>query len=227
LAEGAFVVMNMQSNLSTISVSGSGRIMAEPDFLKITVSISCVSKNMKIAQQSVNEDIHKLMDILNKYKVDKDSIHNVDLTFTPKYEWENNSHVFKGQEIKQIISIQFNIGNNTDELAGKILDEITTLQYVSDCDVNYGLVNDTALYEKARELSFKNAKMKAEHYAKLGGLKIVKTQSISDEATVQITVRDYEPDTKCCEAMDTGSTYLPSGRQLEVENTIFVVFLVE
>ena len=88
--------------------------------------------------------------------------------------------------------------------------------------------DNTEYFIKSRELAFQKALEKANQYAELSNLKIVKVLTIMDESSPQ-----YSPAPRvsnvmydAAEAAGSSSTALPSG-ELEITTRISVVFLLE
>jgi len=92
---------------------------------------------------------------------------------------------------------------------------------------NYGLKNKKEHLSKVRELSFLDALKKAEQYAKLAGIKIIGTNTISDIEPVSEYSRSNSNASYECEETTIDSTddaYLPRGKKIVLENKVFVTF---
>jgi len=209
-----------------ISVTGYGRLFIDPNYLTIYISIGCRSNTMKSSLECVNDDIEKLFEKVKSCKIDKKYVHIVDLDFGPKYEWKKDERQFVGYEASQKINIELNATKDNEEKAKKLISGITSLNYLNDCNIEYGLKDKKKHLEIVRELSFKNALEKAEQYATLAGVRIIKANTIKDNESVGEYSRSnsyYAEDRISCES----ESHLPNGRKTVLENTVYVIFDIE
>jgi len=220
------VGMEHAQRQNVISVTGYGRLFAAPNYFTIGIAVGCRSNSMKASHESVNADMRKLFEIAAKYAVDAAKINVVDLTFGPAYEWKNNAREFLGYDVDQRVTIELDAVKENEEKAMRILGLVAALKYLKTCDVAYGLREKKKYLERVRELAFRNAQEKAEQYAALAGVRIVKANAIIDEEAVGEYARS---NAECCDALDesAGEAYLPNGRRMVLEHTVYVVFDIE
>jgi uncharacterized protein YggE len=218
--------MNITERENIISVTGYGRLFIEPNFLTLHISIGCRSYTMKASLDSVNADMKGLLKIISSCKLDKKFVHIVDLDFSPEYEWKNNIREFLGYDVNQRVNIEIDATKENEEKAKNIISEITSLKYFYACNIEYGLKNKNKYIETVRELSFKNAVEKAEQYAALAGVRIVKANTIKDMDSVNEYSRSNSH--SCDEAPHyISDSHLPKGRKIVLENTVYVTFDIE
>ena len=211
---------------NVISVTGYGRLFIDPNYLKVYFTIGCRSNNLKTSLDGVNDDMKKVSEIVNKIGVDSKLINIVDLKFGPKYEYKNNVNQFLGYDVDQKVDIEFDVNRDNEEKASKIIGEITSLKYLSTCNIEYGLKNKKEYLAVVRELSFNNALEKAEQYAALAGVRIVKANVITDRDTVN----EYSRSNSNFIADDIEydkDSYLPKGKKIVLENKVYVTFDIE
>ena len=208
---------------NVISVTGYGRIFTNPNYLTISVSICCCTSDMKSSFMALNDDMKHFYEIVNRYEIDKKCIQVIDLDFGPKYEYKNGSNRFIGHEVSQRVNIEIDATNENQEKAKRILGLIPSLKYLNSCGISYGLRDKKKYLDMARELSFKNAFEKAEQYAKLANVKIIKINSLTD----QDAVREYSRGNSAMPSDDYelgGDSILPNGRKIVLENRIYLTF---
>ena len=214
-----------------ISVIGYGRLFVIPNYLNITISINCRSDSMKTSFIFVNEDMKSLFELISKYGIENKFIQIVDLDFSPRYEWKDNYRKFLGYEVLQEVNIELDATKENEEKSKRILGQVTALKYLSNCKIKYGLRNKKKYLDMVRELSFKNAVEKAEQYAELAKVKILKINSLKDEYVIgeysrgntEIGSSEIAPDDI---SIESGS-YLPNGRKIVLENRVYVTFDIE
>jgi len=91
--------------------------------------------------------------------------------------------------------------------------------------------NTTEYFVKSRELAYKKALEKANQYAELSNLKVVKVLSIADQGTQQVSpmsnrMLNQQLFMAEATARDEASTILPMG-DLEITTNILAVFLLK
>jgi uncharacterized protein YggE len=168
----------------------------------------------------------ELFELIKLCNIEEDWVHIVDLRFGPEYEWKNNVHEFLGYDVAQKINIEMDATKENEENARKIIGEIASLKFLNNCDIDYGLYNRKKYLENVRELSFKNALEKAEQYAALAGVRIVKANTITDRDSVGVYSRSNSRMSEDVESRmsETSDSYLPTGRKIVLENTVYVTF---
>jgi len=220
--------MNIVEKGNIISVTGYGRLFVDPNYLNISISLACRSNNMKSSLEGINSNMRELYKLIKRYHIEENLVHVVDLSFGPKYEWKNDVYEFKGYDVDQKVNIEMDVTKENEEKARKIISDIASLNFLRDCDIEYGLKNKKKHLETVRELSFKNALEKAEQYAALASVRIIKANTISDQDAVgeysRSNSRRHEYAVECEEASDS---YLPKGRKIVLENTVYVTFDIE
>jgi len=219
---------NINEKENVISVTGYGRLFVDPNYLNISISLACRSNNMKSSLEGINSNMRELYKLIKKYHIEEKLIHVVDLSFGPKYEWKNDVYEFKGYDVDQKVDIEMDVTKENEEKARKIIGDIASLNFLRDCNIEYGLRNKKRHLETVRELSFKNALEKAEQYAALAEVRIVKANTITDKDSVGVYSRSnsrMNDDVEYC--MDTPDSYLPKGRKIVLENTVYVTFDID
>jgi uncharacterized protein YggE len=208
---------------NTISVTGYGRLFISPNYLTISASISCCTADMKASFMALNNDMKHFYEIINKYEIDKKYVQVVDLDFGPEYKYEKGVNMFLGHKVTQEVNIELDATNENQEKAKRILGLIPSLKYLYSCDIIYGLRDKKKYLEQVCELSFKNATEKAEQYAQLSHVKIIKINSITDKDAVGEYSRGNSsmPDDDIDLSEDS---ILPNGRKIVLENRIYVTF---
>jgi len=219
--------MNGKENI--ISVAGYGRLFVEPNYLKIYISLACRSGYMKTSLDSINANMFELFELIKKHNIKENLVNIVDLSFGPEYEWKNNVREFLGYDVNQRVNIEMEATKKNEEKAQKIIGDIASLKFLKDCNIEYGLKNKKKYLETVRELSFNNAVEKAEQYAELAKVRIIKANTITDRDSVGEYSRSNSrmDDVEYCMAESDSGSYLPSGRKIVLENTVYVTFDIE
>jgi uncharacterized protein YggE len=221
-----------ENDQSTVSVIGVGTALAQPDMVRINISVSQISQTTRQAQEAVNIQVEKALEILKAENVDSKNISTPSLRFTREYEWRTDRRVLLGQKVEQIIAFSVNDIRRDTEKVSRILDKITEIENVALNYINFSIKDNQELFVQSRELAYQKALDKAAQYAELSGLKIIKALNISELGNAQIApVNGQIMNQKMYSAAEiTGEesipAMLPTG-ELEITSQISVVFLLE
>jgi uncharacterized protein YggE len=213
---------------SNFNVTGIGTVFAQPDMVQMTVSTSHVARTTRQAQTEVNKVVKQILDILKEAEIEEKDIRTASLRFNSEYEFRSNRKVLVGHKVEQSLTfVVHNIKENVEK-APEILDKLTQINNVTLNRITFGITDDTEYLIKSREIAYQKALAKAEHYAELSGLKIVKVLSISELTTenqrelYQLAGAGFARR----EENDSNSTMLPIGEK-EISTRITVIFLAE
>jgi uncharacterized protein YggE len=212
---------------STISVLGTGTVLVQPDMIQMMITLSNVAQTTKEAQEEVSRMVRQALGILKEADIEDRNISTASLTFRSEYEYTTR-RILIGQRAEQVIAFSIeDIGNNDEKVSG-IIDRLIQINGIELNQVNFSVKNNAEHFAKSRELAFQKAVEKANQYAELANLKIIKVLSITDESSPQFSPAPRLSNVMydSAEASASGSTALPSG-ELEITTRISVVFLLE
>jgi len=219
-----------QQNQSIISVFGTGTVLAQPDVIQMTITLSNVAQSTRTAQEEVNRMVRQALTILKDNGIEDKNISTASLTFRSEYEYTTR-RILVGQRAEQILIFSIdNINNETEnEKVSRIIDQLIQINGIEMNQINFGVKNNTEYFIRSRELAFQKAVEKANQYAELSNLKIIRVLSISEE----ISQQNYPMSNRFTNqlvfaeaARDAGSTIVPTG-ELEITTNILVVFALE
>jgi uncharacterized protein YggE len=220
-----------QQNQSTISVFGTGTVSVQPDVIQMNITLNNVARTTKMAQEEVSKMVRQTIKILKDANIEDKNINTASLTFSSVYEYYSNRRTLIGQKAEQTITFSIENITSDDEKASGIIDQLIQINGIELNQVNYSVKNTAEYYVKSRELAFEKAVEKANQYAALSKLKIIKVLSISDQGTQQVSPlsnRLYNQRLAFEEMKASAdvSTVLPIG-ELEITTNILVLFLLE
>jgi uncharacterized protein YggE len=218
--------------MSTVSVLGTGTVLVQPDVIQMTITLSKVAQTTKTAQEEVGKMVRQALKILKDADIEDKNISTASLTFRSEYEYTSR-RTLVGQRAEQIITFSVEgIGNNDEKVSG-IIDQLIQINGIELNQINFSVKDTTDYFVRSRELAFQKALDKANQYAELSKLKVIKVLSISEEGAQQISPMNnkaYNQLTNFASAdMAFGradSTVLPTG-ELEITTRIVVLFLLE
>ena len=214
---------------STISVFGTGTVSVQPDIIQMSITLSNVAQTTKEAQEEVSKMVKQALSILKEAKIEDKNINTASLNFSSEYEY-TNKRTLVGQRAQQTITFSIENITNDAEKSSWIIDQLIQINGIELNQVNYSVKNTTEYYVKLRELAYQKAVEKANQYAELSNLKLIKVLSISDQGTQQVSPTSNRFSRQLADdivmAGGDGSTVLPIG-ELEITTSILVLFLLK
>jgi uncharacterized protein YggE len=215
------------SGQSTVSVSGIGTVLVQPDMVQMNINFSHVAQTTKQAKEEVDEKMRQIVGILKDEGVEDKNIRTAFLNYGAEIEYRDGRSVQIGQRADQTIVVTIgDIAANANKFS-VLLDKITVIDRVVIRDIKFDTENKTELFRQTRELAYQKAFDKANQYALLSGLKMVKTLSISEERSRDVLFGAYQNNVmyKSAELAVTSAS-VPAGEQ-EITSEIAVTFLLE
>jgi uncharacterized protein YggE len=220
-----------EKSQSTITVFGTGTVLAQPDLIQMTITLSNTAQTTKAAQEEVSRMVRQALAILKNESIEDKNISTTSLSFYSEYEYISR-RVLIGQKAEQRISFSIDDITTDSEKTSRIIDQLIMINGIELNQINFSVKNNTEFFVRSRELAYQKAVDKANQYAELSKLKIVKVLSISEEGYQQISPMNnrlmnnmlYEMEQAAADS--AGSTIVPAG-ELEITTRILVVFLLE
>jgi len=215
---------------STISVIGTGSVLAQPDLIQMGITLGNTAQTTKAAQDEVSRMVRQALAILKEAGIEDKNIMTASLTFRSEYEYTNR-RVLIGQRAEQSITFSIDNINYNGERVPEIIDRLIQINGIELNQINFSVKNNTEYFVRSRELAYQKAVDKANQYAELSNLKIIKVLNISEEINQQASPMNnkfmnnrasYEADV----LSGAASTVVPMG-ELEITTRIFVEFLLE
>jgi uncharacterized protein YggE len=170
----------VQESQNSVSVSGIGTVLAQPDMVLINIYFSHTAPTTQEAKKAVEETMRRLSQILQEENVEDNLIKTVSLSYDMEYDYRSGRRVRIGQRAQQTIVVTLNDMINRPERFPSLLDKITAIDKVEVHNIQFDIENKTELFKQSRELAYQKALDKATQYAELSGRKIGKVITISE-----------------------------------------------
>jgi len=219
-----------QNNQSTISVFGTGTVLAQPDIIQMRITLSNVASTTKMAQEEVSRMVRQALAILKDADIDDNNIMTASLSFRSEYEYTNR-RILIGQRAEQSINFSINNVDNDSERVSEIIDRLIQINGIELNQMNFSVKNNTDYFIRSRELAYQKALEKANQYAELSNLKIIRVLNISEDINqlmppMSNKFMNNSMELQVLGRQDSSSTIVPMG-ELEITTTIFIEFLLE
>lgn len=150
--------------VNTISVSGTGEVVAVPDIATFSFSVSEESASVADAQGKSAKSINNITDYLTKNSVDKKDIKTTGYNIYPRYDYygsstyyPNGKRVLAAYVVNQTVEVK--VRNIAD--AGKILGGLGELGATDVSGLSFGFDKDDKLKAEARANAIAKAKIQA------------------------------------------------------------------
>jgi uncharacterized protein YggE len=176
---GYYVLTHNAQQSRNVVVSASGSVKVSPDSVLINASVSNVALDNSTALATANKSADAMRAALKANKVEDKYLKSQNLMVNPEYKYSNSGSQLIGYRATQSFEITIRDANNS----GTVIDAITKAVGNSLVinQVSSFIYDPVAAQASAREIAMKNAKAKAESYAKLSGAKLGKVQFINEE----------------------------------------------
>ena len=222
---------NVQEIQSTVSVSGIGTVLAQPDMVLLNVSFSHTAPTTREAKTAVERTMQRISQILQEENVEDKFVKTVFLNYDVEHEWRSGRMVWIGQRAQQTIAITVNDMVNRPERFPSLLDKITAIDRVQVGNIQFDIEDKSELFRQSRELAYQKAFDKAAQYAEFSGRKIDKVMTVSeaisrDIAQTRAWTSNIAFQAEAAREMLADDSFLPSGER-GVTSEINVVFLLK
>jgi len=104
-----------------LNISASGAMEVVPDIVSITISVSCLNKNLNKSNNCTKKRIDSLFKLLEKHKIAKKDYHSSRVNLEKKYVWRKNSNIFAGYKSSSTINILFKNLDNMSIVLTKVM----------------------------------------------------------------------------------------------------------
>ncbi|MDR2036411.1 MAG: SIMPL domain-containing protein [Bacteroidales bacterium] len=220
---------NVRESQDSVSVSGIGTVLAQPDMVLMNIGFSQTAQTTKEAKKAVEQTMQRILKILQEENVEEKFMKTISLNYDVEYDYRNGRRVRLGQRAQQTIVVTVNDMINIPERFSSILDKITAIDKVDVQEIRFDIENKTELFRQSRELAYQKAFDKAGQYAELSNRKIGKVVSISEAVSRDVAqIRAFQNNLAFKEeALSlSDNSVVPTGEQ-GVSSEINIVFSLE
>ena len=168
----------------TITVQWEGKSSLVPNIYTFSISANETGATTKIVNDELATKIDQAKKILKDNNIEDKDIQSNNIDISANREYTNTSSRENGYRGTHTLNIKIrDIAN-----AGKIIDQLTSIDGLLVNGGSYDNDNDESTLETARKNAFENAQKKAEDLAQLAGMKLGKPVSIDENI-----MNSYQP----------------------------------
>lgn len=179
---GYYVLTHNDQQPRNVTVSATGSVKVVPDSVLISANITSVASDNSTALANANKSADALRSALKANKIEDKYLKSQNLSVNPEYKYSNTGSQLIGYRATQSFEITIRDAKNSGTIVDAITKAVGNSLVINA--VSSFVFDPIAAQASAREVAMKEAKAKAESYAKLSGAKLGKVQFIN-EAQVQ------------------------------------------
>jgi len=166
---------------STLSLNASGEVSATPDMATIHFAVVTQGKTASEAMKGNNVRMNAVMDALKKAGIAAKDIQTSSLNLNPQYDYtDGQAPKLTGYQAQNQITVRVNDLNQT----GPVIDAVIAAGINQVDSIAFGLKNDDAILDQARQQAVATLLKRAELYASASGMKVKRIISIEEGGPV-------------------------------------------
>jgi len=162
----------------TISVSGTGSILIDPDIADLRLGVTVQSPTVKEARDANAEAMNKVIAALKKLGIADADIQTTTLSLSPVYDYKPDGGTPRvtGYNLSNAVAVTI---RDLDKISDAIDDSLAAGATSMD-GISFRVSDQAAAEKQAREAAMSEAKSKAQTLASAAGVSITGVASISE-----------------------------------------------
>ena len=180
LGAGEGTQVNISSQQEGIWVTGQGKVSAVPDIATLRLGIEAQDTSVATAQAEAAEAMDDVMTALGDSGVARKDIQTQYFNISQVTRWDRDTEeeVVVGYRVTNVVSAKI---RDVDRV-GAIIDAVARAggDLTRVDGVSFSVDDPSDYYEKAREEAMADARAKAEHLARLAGVKLGKATYVAE-----------------------------------------------
>ena len=167
----------------TISVGGTGKVTVTPDMATVSLGVAIERPTAKAAREAAAVAMTNVVAAIKKLGIDDKDIQTTTVSLSPVYNYpQNGAPVVRGYQLTNSVSVT--VRDLT--VLPSVLDDSVNAGATSVDGVTFDVADRSGLEAKARDAAAKDARAKADVYAKSLGLAITGVASVSETVTTPV-----------------------------------------
>lgn len=212
------------ATIRTISVSGTGTVMADPDTARLDLGVLSNNESLEVAQTEVSEGLANITTVLTDAGVAAEDIATTSYSVYPiaEYDRDGNNVGIERYEV----SSGFSVVVRDIASVGTVLDAAVEGGANNVWGISFYVEDPAPIATQARSLAVENARAKADELATASGMVVTNIVSITETSAPPPTPRLY--DLGAAEMDEAGSASVPvSPGQSEIVVDLQITFEIE
>jgi uncharacterized protein YggE len=165
----------------TVTVAGTGRVVGDPDVLRLDLGVQRTGDNVNAALNAANGDIRRIKEALKRHDVADKDIQTSQLSINPHYEDNGRTSVVKGYDVFQSLTVKLRKLSDAGSAISDAAEAGGNNTRING--VSFDIEDNAGMLKQARDAAFADARAKAEQYARLAGRELGEVSSISESTS--------------------------------------------
>ena len=167
----------------TISVGGTGKVTVVPDLAHVSLGVAIERPTAKAAREAAATTMTSVVAAIKSLGIDDKDIQTTTVSLAPVYNYpQNAAPVVRGYQLSNTVSVTV---RDLTKLSD-VLDNSVSAGATSVDGVTFDVADRSGLEAKARDAAAKDARAKADVYAKSLGLAITGVASVSETVSTPV-----------------------------------------
>jgi uncharacterized protein YggE len=164
---------------TTLSLTATGQVSAAPDMATVSFAVVTQGKTASDALKANNARMNAVLAALKAAGIVPKDIQTSSLNLNPQYVYKDNlPPALTGYEARDEITVRVNDLGKT----GAVIDAVVTAGINQVDSIGFGLKNDDAVLDQARQQAVTTLQQRANLYAAATGLKVKRILTIEEGA---------------------------------------------
>ena len=204
-----------------ISVSGEGKVTAEPDLALVTLGVSTLAPSVAEAREQAANSLQGIIDSMKNNGIDEKDIQTQSLSIYPEYDYSGNTQVLRGFRVQNTVIAKIRDIDSTSKVVDDAVaagGDNTQIQGIA-----FTIDDPAELRQQARAAAVADARSKAETLASAAGVSVGNPVTISETSYNAPPIPYAESFDRAAAGADTASTPIQTG-ELDVVVSVSVTF---
>jgi uncharacterized protein YggE len=211
---------NDDQKVRSISVTGVGRVKAEPDVADVNLGVTKQGEDAQAAAAEAATTMDAVISALLEAGIAEADIQTTSLSLNPIYDWDENPPDIEGWEASNLV----NVTVRDIESVGEVVDAATAAGATNVNGISFRVDDPSAAEAEARSAAVADARVKADQLAADAGVTIIGVFSITESGAQMpqpIFMERAAFDMAAAEAVPT-TPVLPG--QVELSISVFIQY---
>ena len=206
----------------TVTVGGDGKVTVTPDLAHVQLGVEIERPTAKAARDAAATAMTGVVDALKKLGIADKDIQTTQVSLTAVYDYPTNASAkLRGYQLTNQVAVTVrDLSKLSDVVDDAVAAGATTVNGIS-----FDVADRTALEAQAREAAAKDARAKADVYAKSLGLGIIGVSSVNESVSTPVWYAPYANMAAGAATDKAASTPVQAG-STDVTITVQVSFLI-
>jgi uncharacterized protein len=163
---------------NTIEVQGEATLQVKPDTTSLSASITASGKTTSAAVSALSLLVDAIIRILKNNGLCEDNFSTSNFNVYPNTTWKDGVSTVNGQIASQ--SLLLRVPSVEGPKISRLIDDLASVNGISLNSLSFDIKDKTVSYQKARNLAFQNALIKAKDYGEALYMKVGKVLNLRD-----------------------------------------------